>query len=225
MDFSTVTLRISLHYSTHKVFTGWLLILLQLLTSHGYILPTKDSTLILLYIVFQSSRLFWTPSSNSLIPLKSQSQSHIETDGQSISKSWCRAPSGAHDQIFITLLTVMVLLFVGRPLWWEDGSVFCICCWSLPAQSFLGLSPLVLTTIFYCLRFETSLFVTSYDSQGHGGGIQPRLHTVATDSCYIAMARTTQKTPFLLQRHVPCNCLANNLSVDLGKHLSRHILL
>jgi hypothetical protein len=33
---------------------------------------------------------------------KSQSQSHIATDGQSISKSWCRAPSGDHDQIFIT---------------------------------------------------------------------------------------------------------------------------
>jgi hypothetical protein len=24
---------------------------------------------------------------------------------------------------------------VGRPLWREDGSVFCICCWPLPAQS------------------------------------------------------------------------------------------
>jgi hypothetical protein len=31
--------------------------------------------------------------------------------------------------------------------------------------------------IFYCLRFETSLFVASYDSQGHGGGTRPRLHT------------------------------------------------
>jgi hypothetical protein len=31
-----------------------------------------------------------------------QSQSHIATDGQSISKSCYRAPSGAHDQIFIT---------------------------------------------------------------------------------------------------------------------------
>jgi hypothetical protein len=29
----------------------------------------------------------------------------------------------------------------------------------------------------YCLRFETSLFVSSSDSQGHGGGIRPRLHT------------------------------------------------
>jgi hypothetical protein len=41
----------------------------------------------------------------------------------------------------------------------------------------LGLSPLGLVTIFYCLRFETSLFVASYDYQGHGGGIRPRLHT------------------------------------------------
>jgi hypothetical protein len=29
----------------------------------------------------------------------------------------------------------------------------------------------------YCLRFETSLFVAFYDSQGHGGGIRPRLQT------------------------------------------------
>jgi hypothetical protein len=33
----------------------------------------------------------------------SQSQSHIATDGQSVSKSWCRAPSGAHDQIYVTI--------------------------------------------------------------------------------------------------------------------------
>jgi hypothetical protein len=29
----------------------------------------------------------------------------------------------------------------------------------------------------HCLIFETSLFVASYDSQGHSGGIRPRLHT------------------------------------------------
>jgi hypothetical protein len=34
-----------------------------------------------------------------------------------------------------------------------------------------------LVTIIYCLRFETSIFVASYDSQGYGGGIGPRLHT------------------------------------------------
>jgi hypothetical protein len=31
-------------------------------------------------------------------------------------------------------LTVMVLFFVGRPLWREGGPVFCICCWPLPAS-------------------------------------------------------------------------------------------
>jgi hypothetical protein len=35
--------------------------------------------------------------------LRSRSQSHIATDGQSISKSWCRAPSGAHGQIVINI--------------------------------------------------------------------------------------------------------------------------
>jgi hypothetical protein len=34
-----------------------------------------------------------------------------------------------------------------------------------------------LVTIFYCLRFEASLFVASFKSQGYGGGIGPRLHT------------------------------------------------
>jgi hypothetical protein len=38
-------------------------------------------------------------------------------------------------------------------------------------------SAVILATVFYCLRFETFLFVASYDSQGHGGGIRPRLHT------------------------------------------------
>jgi hypothetical protein len=32
-----------------------------------------------------------------------RSRSHTAIDGQPISKCWCRAPSGAHDQIFITL--------------------------------------------------------------------------------------------------------------------------
>jgi hypothetical protein len=48
---------------------------------------------------------------HSLTPCLNQSQSHIATDGQSMSKSWCRAPSVAHDQIFITL--------------WQLRSCFC----------------------------------------------------------------------------------------------------
>jgi hypothetical protein len=46
----------------------------------------------------------------------------------------------------------------------------------LASAVFLGSDSLGPHTIFYCLRFETSLFVSSYDSQGHGGGIRPRLH-------------------------------------------------
>jgi hypothetical protein len=44
-------------------------------------------------------------------------------------------------------------------------------------RSFSGPSPVELVTIFYCLRFETSLFFAFYDSQGYGGGIRPRLHS------------------------------------------------
>jgi hypothetical protein len=35
-----------------------------------------------------------------------------------------------------------------------------------------------LVTVIYCLRFETSLFVASYNSQGYGGGIRPRPYTL-----------------------------------------------
>jgi hypothetical protein len=91
---------------------------------------------------------------------KSKSMSHCHW--RSVSKSWCQAPSGAHDQIFITVWQLRSC-FVGRPLWREDGYVFFTCCWPLPAQSFSGPSSLGLATIFYCLRSETSLFVSSYD--------------------------------------------------------------
>jgi hypothetical protein len=47
----------------------------------------------------------------------------------------------------------------------------------LPAQSFSCPSPLGLATVFYCIICETSLFVASYHSQGHGGGMRLRLHT------------------------------------------------
>jgi hypothetical protein len=45
--------------------------------------------------------LYWSPKSKS----KSKSKSHCgwRSVSQSVSKSWCRATSGAHDQIFITL--------------------------------------------------------------------------------------------------------------------------
>jgi hypothetical protein len=96
-----------------------------------------------------------------------QSQSHIATDGQSVSKSWCRAHLGLMAG-YLLVFDSYGLVFVGRPLLREDGSVFCTCCWLLPLQSLPGPSPLGLETVFYRLRFETSLFVAPYDSQGHG---------------------------------------------------------
>jgi hypothetical protein len=59
----------------------------------------------------------------------------------------------------------------------RDASVIYNCCWPSPSYSFSGPSPVGLATIFYCLRFGTSHFVASYDSQGYCGGIRPRLHT------------------------------------------------
>jgi hypothetical protein len=70
---------------------------------------------------------------------------------------------------------------LGRPLRREDGSVVCNYYWPSPAQSFSSPSPIGLVSIFYCLRFESTLFVASYDSQGHGGAIRPRLHTGKPD--------------------------------------------
>jgi hypothetical protein len=59
--------------------------------------------------------LWWMTNNESLLThwasLRSRSQSHIATDGQSISKSWCRAPPGTHDQIFFTV--------------WQLRSCFC----------------------------------------------------------------------------------------------------
>jgi hypothetical protein len=51
-----------------------------------------------------------------------------------------------------------------------------------------------LVTIISCLTFETSLFVASYDSQGYGGGIRPRLHTGSVDFYVKARRKKTTRT-------------------------------
>jgi hypothetical protein len=43
--------------------------------------------------------------------IQGPSQSPFATDGQSVSMSWCRASSGAHDQMFINCLTVTFLSY------------------------------------------------------------------------------------------------------------------
>jgi hypothetical protein len=56
---------------------------------------------------------------------------------------------------------------VGHFLWEKDGFVVWNCCWPSPGQSFSDPSPVGLAIIFYTLRFETFLFVASFDSQGY----------------------------------------------------------
>jgi hypothetical protein len=114
-------------------------------------------------------------SPHSLTPFLKmfESESDITTDGQSASLSWNKAHIWGLRPNFYYYQTVVV--YVGRSLWRENESVVYNCYWSSPAQSFSGPTTVGLVTIFYCLRFETSLFA-SYDSQGYGGGIRPRLH-------------------------------------------------
>jgi hypothetical protein len=101
---------------------------------------------------------------------------------------------------FLLLSESFEFVDMGRSIWREDGNVIYNCCWSSPAQSFSGPSPVGLETIFYCLRFETSLFVASYDSQGYGGGILTLLHTGFWPDCspfYNSRRLTHGAEPFL----------------------------
>jgi hypothetical protein len=76
------------------------------------------TTIRLVAIWHQPSSLLFTGwlSTDYSLGCQSQSQSHIATDGQSVSKSWCWAPSGAYDQIFITVWQLRsCFFFCGAP--------------------------------------------------------------------------------------------------------------
>jgi hypothetical protein len=82
-------------------------LLISLLQSHTYnhlVLCVTFTQLTILHadIPPRTSRVGLLPRSASV----SQSQSHVATDDQSVSKSWYRAPFGAHDQIFISVWQV-----------------------------------------------------------------------------------------------------------------------
>jgi hypothetical protein len=94
-------------------------------------------------------------------------------DWRSVSQSVClgiRHPSGAYDQILITVRHLWVGWCGALSL--TRGRACCL-------QLLLVLASAVIlgSESRYCSRFETSLFVTLYDSQGYSGDIQPCLHT------------------------------------------------
>jgi hypothetical protein len=100
------------------------------------------------------------------------------TDGQSASLSWCKAPIWGLRPNFYYCQTVCGFADVGRSVWRENRYAVYNCCWSSPAQSFLGPRPAGLLTIFYCLRFETPKpggpGPRIYIPQEQGGPITPQ---------------------------------------------------
>jgi hypothetical protein len=116
---------------------------------------------------------------------ESESESYVTTDGQPASLSWSKAPIWGLRPDLYYMYDNYGLVLVGGALSDERSGLSFV----YAAQSFSGPSPLGLETIFYCLTFETSLFVASYDSQVHGGGIRPRLHT----GLFTAVLKSTLK--------------------------------
>jgi hypothetical protein len=126
-----------------------------------------------------SSSFDWTLHGNySDFQLNSQSsrvessrvESYVTTYNMPVVFSWNKAPVwGLRPDIYYCWTVVGLLMWGALP---DEGTgVFYNCCWPSPAQSSSSLSPVGLATIIYCPRFETSLFVASYDSQGYSGGI------------------------------------------------------
>jgi hypothetical protein len=121
-------------------------------------------------------------------------------------------PSGAYDQILFPFgiwntSDSYVLDSVGHPLWREDGSVFCMCCWPLPAQSFLVLVPWDLRPYFTVsdLRLPFSsppmtrrVTVEVFDPASTRA--KTETENFRLTARYIAAAWTAQKTVSLLYR-------------------------
>jgi hypothetical protein len=102
----------------------------------------------------------------------------LTTDGQSASLSWNKAPIWGLRPDLYYCKTVAGLLMWGVLSDEKTGLSFAIAAGPRHRSHSRKPNPVGLATIVYCLRFETSLFVASYDSQGYGEGIRPRLRTV-----------------------------------------------
>jgi hypothetical protein len=127
-------------------------------------LSTADNALSL---VAPATTAVW--SLESQFQSQSQRQSYIATDGSSISESWCRSPSGAHDQIFIIV--------------WQLQSCFC----GAPS----------LTRGRVCLLYMLLVFARAVKVNSLSRILLHILgtnHAQKTQPFYCCMEQTTQKT-------------------------------
>jgi hypothetical protein len=131
-----------------------------------------NSLQLYLIITAHTLKFFWTPSALRMLYEESALSLSLKIR-PTVSRPVClgiKHKSVAYVQVFIAV----------RQLW---------VCWPgalsltrglllvLTSTIILGKSPVELATIFYSLRFETSVFVASYDSQSYGGSMRSRLHT------------------------------------------------
>jgi hypothetical protein len=128
--------------------------------------------------------LFWLQTELHCTPsysFNSQSQSHIAIDCQSSSKSWCRAPSVAYDQIFITLwqlwscfcgvpsltsgrvcllyvlLALASAVFLGSESLWSRDHILLSQNWDFPFRYFVLSEEFVFFLFIFFLRVELFL--------------------------------------------------------------------
>jgi hypothetical protein len=105
----------------------------------------------------------------------------LTTNGQSASLTWNKAPIWGLRPDFYYRRTIVGLLMWGALSDEKTGLSFATA--AAPGQcSHFRVRALWDSQPYCTVRFETSLFVAPYDSQGHGGGIRPRLHT---GNCFV----------------------------------------
>jgi hypothetical protein len=123
------------------------------------------------------------PGSRIYIPPRSEVWGLVTTNGQSVSMSWRRAILGTYDQILI-LFEFRCVVFVGRPLWREVGSVSC--------QSAIIVHCQFFSFVFVCWfvfspHFTRHIF---YVYTIHPRPSQPRLSTADLAPSFVASTTT-----------------------------------
>jgi hypothetical protein len=99
---------------------------------------------------------------------------------QTVSRPVClgaKHPFGAYDQIFITCVTVTVLFLWGALTDARSGLSFVYAAGSCQRSLSRVRISWDLGPYFTVSHLRLPFSSPSYDSQGHGGGIRPRLHT------------------------------------------------